>query len=52
MLAVHVAGRGQREGELYCDLQVVQLMLVVLVIVHQGVGSEDNSVQLRLALFQ
>ena len=44
MLAVHVAGGGQREGELHSDLQVVQLMLVVLVFVRQGVGSEDSSV--------
>ena len=28
------------------------LVLVVLVIVHQGVGSEDEDVQLRLAFFQ
>ena len=49
MLAVHVAGGGQRESELYCDLQVVQLMLWVGV---GGVGTEDNSVQLRLAFFQ
>ena len=52
MLAVHVAGGGQREGELHCDLQVGQLMLVVLVIVHQGVGSEGDAVVLSLAFFQ
>ena len=32
MLAVHVAGGGQREGELHSDLQVLQLMLWVLVL--------------------
>ena len=41
MLAVHVAGGGQRKGKLYCDLQVLQLMLWVgvggVVIVHQAV---------------